>query len=123
VSVARSELDSGLALRTPRGRVFCPACAEATPEERRRRRNLLETEFADDAPVPRRVRARPSPREEARAEAADARRPEVVTPEVLALLDARVGELERAAFRMQARIVHLEEALAQARGDGGRAGA
>jgi uncharacterized Zn finger protein (UPF0148 family) len=111
VSVASSELESGPARWTPRGRVFCGVCATATPEERLRRREELENEFADDAPVlvPAPIRARaaasvpPAPSAPTSPRSAD-----------VAFLEARVGELERAAFRLQARVATLEERLEEA---------
>ena len=116
VSIARVEVERGAARRTPRGRYFCTACSGASPEDRARRRAALEAEFADDAPVP--VPA-PTPRAAAASAvrtrpAPPAPRPEPPPPAERtadAVLDARVGELERAAFRMQARIAALEEKL------------
>lgn len=106
VSIAAAEVERGDAMRTPRGRTFCAVCAHATPEERDRRRTALEVEFADDAPVPRpAVRRATTPRPAAQAIAAPPPAPPAN------VLDARVGELERAAFRMQSRITNLEERL------------
>jgi hypothetical protein len=102
VSIARAELDRGDARVSPRGRVFCAVCAIATPEERVRRRAELENEFADDAPIGAR-----------RADDAQAEPPPLPAPPRVdvATLEARVGELERAAFRLQARVESLEERL------------
>jgi hypothetical protein len=104
VSISSAEVDSGDARRTPKSRTFCGVCATATPEERQRRREELEIEFADDAPVIRPVAraAPPSPAEEP---------PPLADPSEDAILEARVGELERAAFRMNARVRNLEERL------------
>jgi hypothetical protein len=52
VSVSQREVARGVAIRTPAGRTFCGFCVTATPDERERRRQELENEFADDAPVP-----------------------------------------------------------------------
>jgi hypothetical protein len=106
VSIAVAELESGVARRTPRGRIFCGICATATPAERERRRADLELEFADDAPVP--VPAEvPTPLVVSRAR-------DLSAPPPLAVLDARVGELERALFRIQTRLAELEERLRNA---------
>jgi hypothetical protein len=98
VSISAGEIDRGEARRTPKGRAFCGVCASATPEERRRRREELEIEFADDAPIP-----PPIPH------ASSAARAQTAGDE--AMLAARVGELERSAFRMDARVRDLEERL------------
>ena len=103
VSIASSELERGEARRTPKGRVFCGVCATSTPEERARRREELEIEFADDAPV---SVATPMPESPPPIPAPAPHRPS--EDDVLA---ARVGELERAAFRMQARMTRIEERL------------
>lgn len=107
VSISSGEVESGEARRTPKGRTFCGVCATATPEERQRRREELEIEFADDAPVP-----FPAPITVARPA------PEAPPPLPRSaddpILEARVGELERAAFRMNARVENIEERLAAA---------
>jgi len=103
VSIAAAEIESGMARRTPRGRTFCGICATATPDERNHRREMLEREFADDAPVP--VPAPISGRRVAPAAPAAASPPD--DPVVV----LRVNELERAAFRLQARVTTLEEKL------------
>ena len=105
VSIASGEIENGDARRTPRGRTFCGVCANSTPEERVRRRDALEAEFADDAPVMIPFR---------RADVAAAHAPVVAPPLRTAeqdVLDRRVGELERSAFRMQARLTTVEEKL------------
>jgi hypothetical protein len=107
VSISSAEIESGAALRTPRGRTFCAVCAKATPDERARRREALEAEFADDAPVMvpfRRADDAPPPAEPAPTPA-PARSVE------MEVLDRRVGELERSAFRMQSRLTTIEEKL------------
>lgn len=114
VSISEAELDSGEARRTPRGRTFCGVCATATPEERSRRREALAIEFADDAPVPVPAPipwpgAVPPPPPD-RPVTAEVPPPLTRTPEE-SMLDLRVGELERAAFRLQARVTTLEERL------------
>ena len=101
VSISAGEVESGEARRTPKGRTFCGVCATATPQERQRRREELEIEFADDAPLP-----PPIPRPASAASPA----PDDAT------LESRVGELERAAFRMNARVRMLEERLDAALG-------
>ncbi len=114
VSISVGEIDSGEARRTPRGRTFCAVCATATPEERSRRREALAIEFADDAPVP--VPA-PIPWPGAVAPPALERPATAEVPPPLtrgaeeSILDLRVGELERAAFRLQSRVATLEERL------------
>ena len=111
VSIPSAEVERGDARRTPRGRLFCRVCVGSTPQERDRRRAELEAEFADDAPVPVPVRgARIASAEEAVTQA-DLR---TAPAHEMAFLAARIGELERAAFRMQARITDLEEKLADA---------
>lgn len=102
VSVASAEIERGEARRSPRGRLFCGVCVRSTPQERERRRAELEAEFADDAPVA--VPAAPVVEPSARA----------IPAHEAAFLAARVGELERAAFRMQTRLADLEEKLAEA---------
>ena len=102
VSIAEAELESGVARRTPRGRIFCGTCATSSPDERARRRAALEEEFADDAPVIMPVAPAPLPVVAPRAPSGEAEVP---------VLDLRVGELERAAFRLQARVSRLEERL------------
>ena len=104
VSVARAEVESGEARQTPKGRTFCGVCTRSTPEERRLRREALEAEFADDAPVAIGGRV---------PEAHDAP-PPLPVPAEDTILALRVGELERAAFRMNARVTTLEERLAEA---------
>jgi hypothetical protein len=112
VSIAGAEVESGAARRTPKGRLFCAVCADASPEERARRRDELESEFADDAPVP---VIQPAPIAVPRAVAAPA--PQTVPPPIPTsagddpILELRVGELERATFRLQARVRSLEERL------------
>jgi len=107
VSIASAELEGGVARRTPRGRTFCGVCAKSTPEERVRRREALEAEFADDAPA-----LVPFTRVDGAA-----RPPAPVVPPPLPrsvddeVLERRVGELERSAFRMQARVTRIEERL------------
>jgi hypothetical protein len=100
VSIASSEIESGEAHRTPRGRTFCAVCAKATPEE-------LESEYADDAPVM-------VPFRRADADAAPVEPAPIPAPArsvEMEVLDRRVGELERSAFRMQARLTSIEEKL------------
>jgi len=107
VSIASAEIENGEARRTPRGRTFCAVCAKATPEERARRREALEEEFADDAPVM--VPFRRADADAAPVEAAPIPAPgRSVEMEVL---DRRVGELERSAFRIQSRLASIEEKL------------
>ena len=101
VSISSAEVDSGDARRTPKGRTFCGVCATATPEERERRREELEAEFADDAPV-----AVPAPIEVPVAAPPPLPRERSYEEEIL---ERRVGELERNLFRANARIARLEE--------------
>jgi hypothetical protein len=103
VSISSAEIASGEARRTPKGRLFCGECVRSTPEERVRRREELEAEFADDAPIP-----VPAPIPSRRAPEAAPATPADVD---VVFLERRVGELERAAFRMQSRIAELEERL------------
>ena len=111
VSIPSAEIERGDARRTPRGRLFCGVCVGSTPQERDRRRAELEAEFADDAPVPVPVRSGRSPGAEEAVTQTDLR---PAPAHEVAFLAARVGELERAAFRTQARITDLEERLAEA---------
>jgi hypothetical protein len=106
VSIASAEVESGEARRTPRGRTFCGVCAKASPVERARRREALEAEFADDAPVmvPYRRADEPQPPVAEPAKAS-------MRPIEYEVLDRRVGELERSAFRVQARVAAIEEKL------------
>jgi len=107
VSIASAEIESGEAHRTPRGRTFCAVCAKATPAERARRREELESEFADDAPV-----MVPFRRAEDAPQAVEP--PPIPAPSrsvEMEVLDRRIGELERSAFRMQARLTSIEEKL------------
>jgi hypothetical protein len=111
VSIASSEIESGEAQRTQRGRTFCGVCAKLTPVERARRRDEIEAEFADDAPVMvpfRRVDDAPPPLPPVVAPPQPAPPARTVEQEVL---DRRIGELERSAFRLQARVASLEEKL------------
>ncbi len=113
VSIARSELERGEARTTPRGRTFCAECATASPAERERRRAALEAEFADDAPISAARMARAAAevrRPAATPHAAPESRPSPPDQE-LVVLKARVGELERAAFRLQTRVADVEEKL------------
>jgi hypothetical protein len=114
VSIAVAEVEDGTARRTPRGRLFCGTCATATPEERARRRASLEAEFADDAPVPRAKPARSSMPARPTPMSTSTSTPAAVPAPGDAVLELRVGELERAAFRLQARVATLEERLEEA---------
>jgi hypothetical protein len=128
VSISAAELARGDAQTTPRGRTFCGVCARATPEERTRRRATLEAEFADDAPVPQPVREKKrkaapakaaahgtAERRAAPASAAAQEAPAPpsapAAPQDAAILEARVGALERANFKLRARVTFLEERL------------
>src|SRR5262245_56921119 len=129
VSIPREEVDEGVARRTRAGHLWCGVCVASTPEERARRRAELEAEFADDAPVPitarvaRKPADAPPPLPAAPAPAAaraDPSRPPMTAAEVdVVFLYRRVGELERAAFRLQARLQTLEERLAELQRRGG----
>ena len=111
VSIARAEVESGEARRTPKGRLFCGVCATSSPAERDQRRAELEIEFADDAPVAV-AAARSAPAPSVNGVRTDAP-PPLPAPSMSddPVIEARVGELERSAFRMQARIRQLEEKL------------
>lgn len=97
VSVPRAEIERGEARWSPRGRLFCGVCVRATPEQRLRRREALEAEFADDAPLA------PVPVPSAA--------PERMTD--FQVLELRVGELERSAFKLRERVRVLEERLGE----------
>ena len=122
VSVAQEEIEAGTARRTRAGHLWCGVCVAATPEERAQRRADLEAEFADDAPIPvaapvARKAAAVTPPPPARPVAP---RPPMTASEVdVVLLDRRAGELERAVFRLQARVQYLEERLAELERRGG----
>ena len=131
VSIANEEIESGAARRTRAGHLWCAECIASSPEERARRRAQLEAEFADDAPVP--VRApiagknddtppplpAPTPAAHAAARPAPSRPPMTAAEVDVVFLDRRVGELERAAFRLQSRLQALEERLAELQRRGG----
>jgi hypothetical protein len=127
VSIAREEIDAGVARPTRAGHLWCGVCVASTAEERARRRAELEAEFADDAPVPvlapiaRKVAGTPLPAAPPPAAArAEPSRPPMTAAEVdVVFLDRRVGELERAAFRLQSRLQTLEERLEQLQRRGG----
>lgn len=127
VSIADEEIESGAARRTRAGHIWCGECIASSPEERARRRAQLEAEFADDAPVP--VRAPiagknddvppPLPAPTPAARPAPSRPPMTEAEVDVVFLDRRVGELERANFRLQARLQALEERLAELQRRGG----
>jgi hypothetical protein len=118
VSVPQSEIARGIARFTPKGRLFCGLCVAASPQERQRRRAALEAEFADRAPVPIPF----DPADEPPPIPVPATPPATSVPPVstaadahdAAFLAARIGELERAAFRLQSRVERLEEQLREA---------
>jgi hypothetical protein len=129
VSISREEIDAGVARPTRAGHLWCGVCVASTAEERARRRAELEAEFADDAPVPvlapiaRKVADAPPPLPAApqpAAARAEPSRPPMTAAEVdVVFLDRRVGELERAAFRLQSRLQTLEERLVELERRGG----
>jgi hypothetical protein len=130
VSIANEEIESGAARRTRAGHLWCGECVASTPEERLRRREAIEVEFADDAPVlvARPVVSRgaaaeppplPAPAGHATAQTAPARPPMSAAEVDVVFLDRRVGELERAAFRLQSRLQTVEERLNELERRGG----
>lgn len=127
VSIAGEEIDAGVARRTRAGHLWCGVCVASTPEERVQRRAELEAEFADDAPIPvpapisrRAVPDVPPPLPAAAPARIDPARPPMTAAEVdVVFLDRRVGELERAAFRLQTRLQSLEERLDELNRRGG----
>jgi hypothetical protein len=130
VSISREEIDAGRARPTRGGHLWCGVCVASTPEERARRRAALEAEFADDAPIPapapipgRSAAAEPPPLPAAAPRATarpDPSRPPMSASEVdVVFLDRRVGELERAAFRLQSRLQTLEERIEELQRRGG----
>ena len=125
VSIAREEIDAGQARRTRGGHVWCGVCVASTAEERAQRRAALEAEFADDAPIPvpapiaRRAAPPPVSAQPAAARIEPSRPPMTASEVDVVFLDRRVGELERAAFRLQSRLQTLEERLAEMQRRGG----
>ncbi len=96
VSVPMVDLERGTARRTPRGRVFCSLCVRATPAERRARRRILETEFADAAPI-------------AAPDAVPPPLPNRTPPRSdTAKLVERIEHLERAVADLRAALLRLE---------------
>jgi hypothetical protein len=126
VSVSQEEIEAGSARRTRAGHLWCGVCVAATPDERVRRRAELEAEFADDAPIPaaapvaRKPAADGPPPVPAAARTAAPRPPMTASEVDVVLLDRRAGELERAVFRLQARVQYLEERLAELERPGSR---
>jgi hypothetical protein len=103
VSISETEARNRTTRRTPAGNVWCTLCARAGSAERKRRRAVLEEEFADDAPIVEAPVVNPSPRSKHAATAAT--RPTGPT------VDQRIGHLERTVFQLQARVQELEERL------------
>ena len=104
VSIAEVEIRNHTARSTPTGNVWCPLCNRAGIERRRKRRAVLEEEFADAAPIigPRGSTVQPAPPEAPTS----AHAPYGPT------VDQRVGHLERAVFQLLARVHELEARLA-----------
>jgi hypothetical protein len=104
VSVTAIELERGTAKRTPRGRIFCTLCTRAGPTERATRRQVLEQEFADDAPIS--GPAAVAPKAPESAPVAGAGKSD---------LDDRIAVLERTILRLQERLSRLEDRSRDAR--------